>query len=48
MNEEQTRETRLVLPKPKRPVGRPPKHGAFSGSELVPVVMMKESEIRAI
>lgn len=37
--------SRLMLPKPKRPVGRPPKHGAFSGSELMPIAMAKESEI---
>lgn len=41
-------ESRVVLPRPKRPVGRPPKHGAYSGAELVPVAMMKEREIREI
>ena len=48
MSEEQVRETRVVLQKPKRPVGRPPKHGAFSGIELMPVAQTKESDIRAI
>jgi len=37
-----------MLPKVKRPVGRPPKHGAFSGAELVPVAAMKEQDIRDI
>jgi len=37
--------SRLELAKPKRPVGRPPKHGAFSGSELVPIARAKASEI---
>jgi len=53
MTDEQEKTTttavsRVVLPKPKRPPGRPPKHGAYSGSELVPVAMMKEKEIREV
>jgi len=39
------RESRVVLPKVKRPVGRPPKHGAFSGAELALIIPHKRSEI---
>lgn len=40
--------TRVTLPVPKRPRGRPPKHGAFCGAELAPVADLKEQEIREI
>ncbi|MCK9600708.1 MAG: hypothetical protein M0R06_16825 [Sphaerochaeta sp.] len=40
--------SRLVLPKSKRPVGRPPKHGAYSGAELVPITKAKTAEIIAV
>ena len=42
------RETRVVLPKPKRPVGRPPKHGAFTGSELAILSPVKRDEIVSV
>lgn len=45
MTEGQELETRVVLPKPKRPVGRPPKHGAFTGSELALLVPIKRNDI---
>ncbi len=51
MTEEQpttTAVSRVVLPKPKRPPGRPPKHGGYSGAELMPIAQMKEQEIRAV
>lgn len=44
MTEEQ-KETRVTLPKPKRPVGRPPKHGAYSGAELAILTPVKKDEI---
>jgi hypothetical protein len=40
--------SRVVLPKPKKPVGRPPKHGGYSGAELIPIALMKEKEIREV
>ena len=42
------RTSQVRLPKPKRPPGRPPKHGGYSGAELMPIAMMKEQEIRAV
>ena len=45
MTEEQVYETRVMLPKPKRPVGRPPKHGAFTGAELALLVPIKRNDI---
>ena len=39
------KESRVVLPKVKRPPGRPPKHGAFSGAELALIIPSKKSEI---
>lgn len=43
--EKTTAVSRVVLPKPKRPPGRPPKHGAFSGAELAVIAPMKQREI---
>lgn len=49
MTEENTTAvSRIDLPKPKRPPGRPPKHGAFSGAELAIITPMKEHEIREV
>jgi hypothetical protein len=41
-------ESRIALPKPKRPPGRPPKHGAFSGVELALILPVKRDEIVSV
>ena len=45
MPEENDYKSRVVLKKPKRPVGRPPKHGAFTGAELALLVPTKRDDI---
>lgn len=44
----EARESRLMLPKAKRPPGRPPKHGAFTGLELAILAPVKRDEIVSV
>lgn len=41
-------DTRVTLPKVKRPVGRPPKYGAFTGAELALILPVKRDQIVAV
>lgn len=47
MNDE-AQETRVALPKPRRPVGRPPKHGAYTGAELALLTPVKRNMIVSV